>query len=324
MLVRAAKLHTRVLQGFAPSIVRTGNAAHELAEMYFTRLGGFEFVGGADHQLVTSGMRDSNRSVCLVSSSGHYIWLRDEEKIFYLFPYRGTITVEMSGKSAVAGPSEMIVVGPGERRTRLSQDYLGGMIYIPLADAQLLDAGLSDVDPGRPLDDGVQHVDSPAAVAPAHALLEMLESRVDAASMAAQWMQLVRPLWEALRLRESSDSGSREKAGSLGQVRMAEAFMDTHKGNSLTLSDVARAARIGPRALQMAFKRHRRSTPRQFLHQRRLTAARDLLLADNSDLTVTDVALSVGFTHLSRFSHAYRSAFGEYPSETRRKSAGDR
>jgi transcriptional regulator GlxA family with amidase domain len=37
--------------------------------------------------------------------------------------------------------------------------------------------------------------------------------------------------------------------------------------------------------------------------------------------SVTEVALSWGFSHMGRFSQEYRKAFGERPIETRRKFA---
>lgn len=308
------------LQGFAPTVVRTRNAAHELAEMRFTRLGGFEFENTAGQALVSSGMRNASRSLCLVASSGHRIWLREEEKIFCLFPYHGTATVEMYGRSATAGPSEMIVVGPGERRTHLSRDYLGGMIQIPLTDAKDLDYSLNETGGLHPRNVGLQLVTASSVVASAHTVLALLEANMGAGPMAEQWLRIIRPLWEAMSLHQPTDAYPSDRLGSLGHVRMAEAYMDAHKAGAITISDVARAVQISPRALQLAFKRHRRSPPLQFLFKQRLVAARDLLTSGNPAITVTDVALGVGFTHLGRFSVAYRMAFGEHPSETRRRS----
>jgi len=57
-----------------------------------------------------------------------------------------------------------------------------------------------------------------------------------------------------------------------------------------------------------------------FLRDRRLEAARhELLVADAGEISVTEVALGLGFTHLSRFANEYRKAFGELPSETFRR-----
>jgi AraC-like DNA-binding protein len=38
--------------------------------------------------------------------------------------------------------------------------------------------------------------------------------------------------------------------------------------------------------------------------------------ADKESTTVTDVAMGLGFTHLGRFSKAYKDLFGALPSDT--------
>ena len=45
-----------------------------------------------------------------------------------------------------------------------------------------------------------------------------------------------------------------------------------------------------------------------------------LLAADPAVSSVTEIALNNGFSHLSRFSAAYRRRFAEYPSETLRRA----
>ena len=41
-----------------------------------------------------------------------------------------------------------------------------------------------------------------------------------------------------------------------------------------------------------------------------------LAYADKMKTTVTDVAMGLGFTHMGRFSKAYKDLFGELPSDT--------
>src|SRR6185312_15188934 len=57
-----------------------------------------------------------------------------------------------------------------------------------------------------------------------------------------------------------------------------------------------------------------------WLRQMRLALARRELLHADPDSSVTEVALSAGFTQLGRFSVQYRKAFGESPSFTIRRS----
>jgi transcriptional regulator GlxA family with amidase domain len=90
----------------------------------------------------------------------------------------------------------------------------------------------------------------------------------------------------------------------------------------LTVAEVARAAGVGVRALELAFRRRRGDTPRGALAAFRLERARERLLAAPPDASVTDAALDSGFAHLGRFAGAYRARFGESPSDTLRRGRG--
>ena len=66
--------------------------------------------------------------------------------------------------------------------------------------------------------------------------------------------------------------------------------------------------------------------PIEYLRNVRLSNARERLSSiDRNALTVTEVAMSCGYTHLSRFSRDYRARFGETPSRTllKRRSLAD-
>ena len=75
------------------------------------------------------------------------------------------------------------------------------------------------------------------------------------------------------------------------------------------------------RALHYAFRQNRARTPGEFVRERRLDRARDLL-ADAASRTVTEVAMDCGFNPMGDFSAAYRRRFGETPSQTLRRSSG--
>lgn len=312
------------LRGFDPVVVRRRNEAHELAERRFTRLEHFDFAGESRTQLVSSGIREGERSICLVASTGHDITLRDDAKVFLLFPYRGTATVEWGGQVQTAAPSEMIVVGRGSRSTRLSEGYLGGMIQLPIEDVSHLEQRLEQGAGTRSMGGGLWKLGQSAAVAEAHQVLAGIERPNGVRQVVGDWHDTMFRLCERFHLSMEPADASPDPRASLRQVRMAEEFMTTEVGRPITLHAVARAAGASPRAIQLAFQKHRRCTPLQFLQHRRLALARSLLKGQPAR-SVTDVAIDCGFTHLSRFSGAYRQAFGESPSDTRRAAAsGDR
>ena len=103
-------------------------------------------------------------------------------------------------------------------------------------------------------------------------------------------------------------------------LRRALAYIDDHAADPITLSDIAVAARLSPRGLQAAFRRHLDTTPLAHLRSVRIERAhRDLQTADPGEgVSVATLAAKWGFTHLGRFAIEYRRRFGAYPSHTLR------
>ncbi len=102
-------------------------------------------------------------------------------------------------------------------------------------------------------------------------------------------------------------------------LRRAIAFIDANADRDITAADVARAAGVSARAVQLAFRRHLGLTPTAYLRRVRLDGARAELRAGSpQNLTVTQVATRWGFARPSTFAAHYRAAFGESPSRTLR------
>jgi AraC-like DNA-binding protein len=99
-------------------------------------------------------------------------------------------------------------------------------------------------------------------------------------------------------------------------LRLAEGFIEAHLDQQITLEDVASAAGICPRGLQMAFRHHRGTTPLSFWRDARLARAHADLLAAPPGTRVTEIALRWGFTHFGRFSELYRARYGLSPRDT--------
>ena len=103
-------------------------------------------------------------------------------------------------------------------------------------------------------------------------------------------------------------------------VRRAERFIEENAARAIGLADVASAAGVSARALQMAFRRFRDTTPMAHLRTLRLDLARnELARAGRDGGSVTSVANAHGFGSLSRFAADYKARFHEQPSETLRR-----
>ncbi|MFC8047692.1 helix-turn-helix domain-containing protein [Nocardia sp. NPDC057353] len=103
-------------------------------------------------------------------------------------------------------------------------------------------------------------------------------------------------------------------------VRRAVAYLETHLREDIALADVAAAAFVTPRALQLAFRKHLDTTPLQYLQRLRLHAVHEQLTAagPGTGRTVAAIAREWGFAHAGRFAVAYRKAYGRSPSDTLR------
>jgi transcriptional regulator GlxA family with amidase domain len=104
---------------------------------------------------------------------------------------------------------------------------------------------------------------------------------------------------------------------SLGTAQRAIAFMDEHARDDISAAEIAAAAYVTPRAVQLAFRRHLGITPMGYLRQIRLEQAhRELLNASPDDTTVTRIAADWQFANLSRFTACYLETYGVVPSHT--------
>lgn len=104
-------------------------------------------------------------------------------------------------------------------------------------------------------------------------------------------------------------------AGDPRRLERLDDYMRSRLSAPVALEDLARAAGVSVRGLNMLCQRHHGESPMVLLRNRRLDAVRARLL-EQPGHCVTDTALEFGFGHLGRFSSYYRERFGELPSQT--------
>lgn len=101
-------------------------------------------------------------------------------------------------------------------------------------------------------------------------------------------------------------------------LRLAEGYIEAHLTDQITVDEIAEAAGLSVRGLQMAFRAYRDTTPLGFWRDLRLLRAHQSFMAQEG--SVTDVALKWGFTHFGRFSVMYREKFGFSPRDALRSA----
>jgi AraC-like DNA-binding protein len=111
-------------------------------------------------------------------------------------------------------------------------------------------------------------------------------------------------------------------AAAPGNVKRAEEFMRANASSPLTIEAIADVAGCSIRALQLAFRSFRGTTPMSALQRVRLEAARAEMLRSEQGESLARIAAEHGFSNPSRFAQLFRRTYGAYPSEARHAGRG--
>jgi AraC-like DNA-binding protein len=93
------------------------------------------------------------------------------------------------------------------------------------------------------------------------------------------------------------------------------AYIDRHYTEPLTIPRLARMAGLSRFHFIRAFRAEAGQTPHQYLRQRRLDRACELLVT--TPMSVTDICDATGFQSLGSFSSLFKRVVGETPARYR-------
>ena len=115
-------------------------------------------------------------------------------------------------------------------------------------------------------------------------------------------------------------SGGPQKSGILERYNVKNSkllsvveVMENHLSNVLSLQDISIIVGISPRQINRLFRKYLNQSTMSFYKNLRLDLSQKLL--SQSHLSVTEIALSSGFTSSSQFSQTFRGKFGLTPSK---------
>jgi AraC-like DNA-binding protein len=100
----------------------------------------------------------------------------------------------------------------------------------------------------------------------------------------------------------------------------ARDLIDARYSEQLDVPALARRAHTSPAHFSRRFKGTFGETPHQYLLTRRIERAKHLLR--ETDRSVTEISLDVGFQSLGSFSSKFKAIVGGTPTEYRRKMRG--
>src|SRR5690349_3911259 len=84
------------------------------------------------------------------------------------------------------------------------------------------------------------------------------------------------------------------------QVRLARILLDRSYSAPITIEDLSREVSLSPYHLIRSFRRVYKQTPHQYIVGQRIAKAKELLR--NSNLSITEICMEVGFESLGSFS----------------------
>ncbi|GAB3573169.1 hypothetical protein GCM10027445_31960 [Amycolatopsis endophytica] len=296
----------------------------------------------AKHRLKGAGAGFQARinGVCLGGVSLYYMHYGAALTVFgapirgcvgVIAPVQGTMGVRQERFAAVAeaGRSAVIVAPDFPMRLDWSSDLRFFCFKIELS---ALRAFARSVDPESALDDWVEPQlvgrAGLAGLLGSASLVEFASRQRDAGTRnlpAGLLWKLSEQAMTSLLVAGQFAGAGQERRGPERVSDRARAYVETAMSPTLSPSELAAAAGVSLRSLELSFRAELDTTPQAYLLESRLRRAHAELVAGSSrhGLTVTSVAKRWGFSNVGRFADKYFALYGRRPAETLRgRSSG--
>lgn len=99
-------------------------------------------------------------------------------------------------------------------------------------------------------------------------------------------------------------------------IEMVKTYIKEHLTAEITREDVAASVHLNPAYLSRFFKKETGETLTDFITFERMKMAKDLLTG--TEATISQIAVSLGYTHFSHFSKMFKRTYGMTPHEFRK------
>ena len=96
-------------------------------------------------------------------------------------------------------------------------------------------------------------------------------------------------------------------------------FLEERWSSNVRVKELAYRVGLGPSRLEHLFKQEARISIREYIRERRLAAAAQLLASSVERVSV--ISFRVGFQHVANFNHAFKKRFGVSPRQYRAQRA---
>lgn len=103
------------------------------------------------------------------------------------------------------------------------------------------------------------------------------------------------------------------------RIQLVLILLEENSHKQLSIPDVAKLVRLSPGRLAHLFKNEMEVSIQRYITQIRLTKAKHQL--ESSFLSIKEIAASVGFQNVTRFTAHFKNQVGSTPAEYRRRSS---
>ncbi len=124
-------------------------------------------------------------------------------------------------------------------------------------------------------------------------------------------------IWIILSENALKEKRAKRQDRNLSVLKDMLVFIQKNYTDKITLQDIADSGNVSKSTCLAIFKKYLQDTPTNYLIGYRLKRAIKLL--KNSDMPITEIALSVGFGGVSYFAETFRKIYGCSPSAYRQK-----
>jgi len=147
------------------------------------------------------------------------------------------------------------------------------------------------------------------------AVTELENNQATAIASLANALSLLQPTPDS---QDNTPKGGKEPNGlAKWQARRVCSFIEEHFDQTITIVDLSRAARSSASHFSRSFRKTFGQPPHAYLMAWRIQRAREMMLT--SDMPLTEIALSCGFSDQAHLTRLFRRAIGESPAAWRRE-----
>lgn len=125
-------------------------------------------------------------------------------------------------------------------------------------------------------------------------------------------------IWSLIFANTKISSVRQVQSGDFTVLKSMIGFIQKSYKEKITLDDIAKSGAVGQSKCCKLFEKYIGTTPNEYLIKYRLHQSTWYL--KNSDMTITQIANTVGFSGSSYYAEAFKKRYGKSPSKYRKKS----